>query len=205
MKPMRWILALLAFTATQRAHAEIAVAPTLEWLADHCIDSGVYQVTEATKLKDLTASYKVAFTLDEALRGDPAKSVEERYGRFPFPAPEDPPFVEVGDRFLICFQHYESGERRVVQLINLFKPSTASARQIAVTSDVKILTDGNKIVDVFRDRLKKRPKGDPAMMGDRSKDSRYELRPDMAPYEGIYAGSKCYLNIPVDLMPKGQD
>ena len=193
MKPVRWILALLFVAAAQSARAEIAVAPTLEWLADHCIDSGVYQVTEATKLKDLTACYKVAFTLDEALRGDPAQSVEERYA-----------FVEVGDRFLICFQHYENGERRVVQLINLSKPSTAGARQIAVTSDVKILTDGNKIVEVFRDRLKKRPKGDPVKMGDRSKESRYELRPDMEPYDAVYAGSRCYLNIPVDLMPKGQ-
>jgi hypothetical protein len=116
MKPVRWILALLFVAAAQSAHAEIAVAPTLEWLADHCIDSGVYQVTEATKLKDLTACYKVAFTLDEALRGDPAQSVEERYA-----------FVEVGDRFLICFQHYENGERRVVQLINLSRRSYKSS------------------------------------------------------------------------------
>lgn len=205
MKPMRWILALLVFAASQKAHAEIAVAPTLEWLADHCIDSGVYQVTKATKLKDLTACYKVAFTLQEALRGNPAKTAMDRYDRFPFPAPEDPPFVEVGDRFLICFQHYENGERRVVQLINLSKPSAAGARQIAVTSEVKLLTDGDKIVEVFRSRLRKRPKGDPAMMGDRSKDSPYELRPDMEPYDAVYARSKCYLNIPIDLMPKGQD
>jgi hypothetical protein len=192
---------VVVIAASQPAQAEIMVASSLEWLADHCIDSGVYRATSVTKEKDLTACYKVAFAIQETLRGNPAKSAEERYQRFPPPVPEDSPIVEVGDEFLICFQHHENGDRSIVQLINLSKPQAVGVPYIAVTSDLKILKDKRKILSLFRDRLKKQAKVDPVKIGDYSKDNRFELQDDTELYKAVWAGSSCYLRIPSDLLP----
>lgn len=192
---------IVATAASQPAQAEITVASSLEWLADHCIDSGVYRVTTVIKEKDLTASYKVAFAIQETMRGNPKESTEERYQRFPPPVPEDSPIVEVGDEFLICFQHHENGERSVVQLINLSKPQTVGVPYIAVSSDLKILKDKRKILSLFRSRLKKQAEVDPVKIGDYSKDNRFELQDDTELYKAVWAGSNCYLRIPTDLLP----
>ncbi len=74
---------IVGIAVSHLAQAEIMVASSLEWLADHCIDSGVYRATSVTKENDLIAGYKVTFTIQETLRGNPAKSAEERYQRFP--------------------------------------------------------------------------------------------------------------------------
>lgn len=192
---------VVVIAASMPAQAEIVVASSLEWLADHCIDSGIYRVTSVTKEKNLAASYKVAFGLQEALRGNPAKSTEESYQRWPPSAPDDSPIVAVGDEFLICFQHYDKGDRRIVQLINLSRPQSNGAENIAVTSDFKILKDKNQILSLFRDRLKKQAKGDPIKIDDYSKDNRFELRQDTELYKAVWAGSTCYLKIPSDLLP----
>ncbi len=191
---------IVVIVASCPAQSEIMVASSLEWLADHCIDSGVYRVTSVTKEKELIACYKVAFAIQETLRGSPAKSAEERYQRFPPPVPEDSPIVEAGDEFLICFQHYENGDKRIVQLINLSKPQAIGASYIAVASDLKILKDKAKILSLFRDRLKKVEKGDPVKIDDYSKDNRFELHDDTELYKAVWAGSACYLRIPSDLL-----
>lgn len=194
----------VVIAASQPVQAEIMVASSLEWLADHCIDSGVYRATSVRKEKDLTACYKVAFAIQETLRGDPARSAEERYHRSPPPVPEDPPIVEVGDEYLICFQHCENGDRRIVQLINLSKPQAVGVPYIAVTSDLKILKDKREILSLFRDRLKKQAKVDPVKINDYSKDNRFELQADTELYKAVWAGSSCYLRIPSDLLPAKQ-
>lgn len=200
---MRLCLFSLVFViaASQPVRAEIMVASSLEWLADHCIDSGVYRATSVTKEKDLTACYKVAFTIQETLRGNPAKSAEARFQRFPAPVPENSPIVEVDDEFLICFQHHENGDRSIIQLINLSKPQAVGAEYIAVTSDLKILKDKRKILSVFRDRLKKQAKVDPVKVGYDSRNNWFELKADTEVYRAVWAGSSCYLRIPSDLLP----
>lgn len=195
---------VVVIAAAQPAQAEIVVASSLEWLADHCIDSGVYRATSVTKENDLTACYKVAFTIQGTLRGNPARSAEARYQCFPPPIPEDSPIVRVGDEFLICFQHHENGDRSIVQMINLSKPQAVGAEYIAVTSDLKILKDKRKILSVFRDRLKKQAKVDPVKFGDHSRDNRFELQADTEVYKAVWAGSSCYLRIPSDLLPAKQ-
>ncbi|MEE8287219.1 MAG: hypothetical protein V3R72_11040 [Gammaproteobacteria bacterium] len=194
------VLTVLIVVASSRtAAAEIVVASTLEWLADHCIDSGIYRATRITKVADPTDGHRVAFARQEMLRGDPTESVNELYYRPKLRPGEDRTIVEVGDEFLICFQHYGTGEKRAVQLINLSNPQDIGASFIAVTSQVRILREGAVILKVFRNRLKDRPEGDPVEVGDHSRDNRFELAPGMEPYKAIYAGSSCYLRIPADL------
>jgi hypothetical protein len=110
--------------------------------------------------------------------------------------------VKTGDEFLICFQHDDEGLKRVVQLINLSQPSAVGVKNIAVTSELRILMDGKWIIEVFRKRMKERPKSDPVKIDDYTKDYRFELEPNMEPYNAVYAGSACYLRIPKDLTPK---
>ncbi len=90
---------------------------------------------------------------------------------------------------MICFQHDEKDDRSIVQLINLSKPQAVGASYIAVTSDFKILKDKSQILSLFRDRLKKQAKSEPVMIGDYSKDNRFELRYDTELYKAIWAGS----------------
>ncbi len=200
MKILLFSIAVI-IAVSQPVQAEIIVVSSLEWLADHCIDSGVYRATSVTKVEDLTACYKVAFEIQETLRGNTAKSVEERYHRSPPPVPEDSPIIEVGDEFLICFQHGENGDKRIVQLINLSKPQAVGVSYIAVTSDLKILKDKKTILSHFRDRLKEKPKVDPVKIDDYSKDNRFELQDNTELYKAVWAGSTCYLRMPSDMLP----
>ena len=178
------------------------VASTLEWLADHCPDAAVYEAAAAAKLENLTACHEVEFALKETFRGAPPETAGGRYcrGQSP-PAPTEPEIVEPGDRFLICFQRYEDGTKRIVQMVNLSKPQTAGVTHVAVTSDLKLLTDGGAILKTFRDRIRKRPRAEPVRIGDFSKDNRFELQPGMEPWPAVYGGSSCYLRIPKDLLP----
>jgi hypothetical protein len=193
---------LLVLASTRFATAEIMVAPTLEWLADHCIELGVYRVSVVEKKSDTVERYRVKLALKQALRGAPQDTVEELYYQFEPEADSDRPIVNVGDDFLLFFQHLGDGERIASQLINLSNPQQRGPAFIAVTSDFKLLDERMAILGVVRNRLKRRPKGDPVQCGDRSKDNRIELRPEKEPYAAIYAGSTCYLNMPKDLLPK---
>ncbi len=177
------------------------VASTLEWLADHCIDLGVYTVTAALPRKGQTNSSDVTFQLNRTLRGKPVARFEDLYYAVSRPPKVKLPIVQVGDEFLVCFQHYRTGEKRSVQRISLSKPQTVGYPHIAVTSKLKILKNGKQILKVFEGRLKQRRKVDAVRIDDYSKDNRFELEPQMQPYYVIYSGSSCYLRIPKDLLP----
>lgn len=86
-------------------------------------------------------------------------------------------FVKKGDEFLICFQHHKTGEKTVLQNINLDNPQIRGCSDIAATSELKLLKTKKDILKVFEDRLKLNPKGDPVESGDFSKDNRVELKP----------------------------
>ena len=64
------ILIFAMFWLCTTAQAEIIVAPSLEWLADHCIDSGIYVVTKV-KEEDGKNRVKLHMTLKRGLRGTP--------------------------------------------------------------------------------------------------------------------------------------
>lgn len=194
-------VAVVASAAASRA--EIMVAPTLEWLADHCIDSGVYRVARVDKKPNLNRVYEITLQRSKPLRGKPTSQVRETYSaQTPPREKRKRPAVRVGDEFLVCFQHYEKGQRRVVQLINLSNPQKRGYNTIAVTSKLELLRDGKRIRRLFEQRLKSHPKGDPVLIHDYSKDNRFELDFDSDVYQAIYSGSSCFVRIPSDLVGK---
>ena len=117
------ILIFAVFWLCTTAQAEIIVVPSLEWLADHCIDSGIYVVTKV-KEEDGKNSVKLHMTLKRGLRGTPTKETEQGYYKRRLSEPNRA-LVKKGDEFLICFQHYTTGEKRAIQTINLDHPQTA--------------------------------------------------------------------------------
>lgn len=180
------------------AQAEIMVAPSLEWLADHCIESGVYVAT-GVKAKAGQHSVVLSLTLKKAFRGKPAKAMQQDYNKIRLSDPERA-LAKQGDEFLVCLQHYTTGEKRVVQTINLDHPQSAGFSAIAATCQLKLLKSKKEILKVFEGRLKSHPKGDPVEISDYSKDNRFELQGGTELYSAIYGGSSCYLRVPQDLV-----
>jgi hypothetical protein len=179
--------------------AEIMVGATLEWLADHCPDSAIYEVRVVEKKPDLIHSYKVSFLLKRTLRGKPPEKTTDSY----YPGKHvgtNSSSVRVGDEFLICFQHDRTGEARSVQLVNLSRPALAFPGFIAVSCDLKLLKSKKDILKVFEHRLESHPKGDPIEFHDYSKDNRFELEWGTEVHGAIYSGSSCYLRVPKDLV-----
>jgi hypothetical protein len=200
LNTFRAALSIVLILASARfAAAEVMVAPTLEWLADHCVELGIYRVTGVEKQPDIAESYRVTLARRTALRGEPKESIEESYYSFGSLPAGDKPLVKVGDEFLVCFQH-AAADRIACQLVNLSNPQASGPQFIAVTSDFKVLKDGDAIVKFVHARLKRHPDADPVQHGDHSKDNRVELQPGMEPYDAIYAGSSCYLKVPKDLL-----
>lgn len=182
------------------AQTEIIVAPSLEWLADHCIDSGVYVVTNVAE-KEGKSSVELSLTLKNGLRGQPTKQMQQGYYKVRLSAPKRP-LVQKGDEFLICFQHYTTGEKRVVQTINLDNPQTAGFSVIAASCNLSVLKTKNDILKVFEERLKSHPKADPVEISDYSRDNRVALACPTELFSAVYAGSSCYLRVPDDLVEK---
>ena len=197
------IAAVIVLGIPAAVRAEIMVAATLEWLADHCADSGVYEVRSVRKVEHLTNSHKASFSLKRTLRGKPPRVVTDSY----YPSKhvhEERPSVRVGDEFLICFQHYSTGEVRPVKLINLTNPGLSFPTFIAVTCDLKLLRNGKDVLKVFEGRLRLFPKGDPVEISDYSKDNRFELEPHTEPFSAVWGGSSCYVRVPKDLGGKAK-
>jgi len=193
-------LLLLAISTPSTARAEIMVAATLEWLADHCRESGIYKVQSVEKKEHLTNSYEVSFSLERELRGNPARTVADAYypGKY---VHAGRPSVRVGDEFLICFQHYTTGEVRPVQLINLTNPGLGFPKFIAVSSNLELLRRKADILEVFFTRLRSHAQGKPVEISDYSRDNRVELPFGAEVFSAVYGGSTCYLRVPEDLLP----
>lgn len=181
---------IAALGSVSTASAETMVAPTLEWLADHCPDSGVYEVERVQAKPDKTKV--VHYKLKSVLRGDPPRTLNRSVAASQSPAR--------ADEHLIAFQRYKDRTARALQIIDLGTPATRGSSSIAVNSQLELLTDRKSIMKTFRARLKKRPKADPVLVGDYSKDNRFELDLYMSPFAAIYGGSSCYLRVPIDLV-----
>ena len=182
------------------ANAEIMVAASLEWLADHCIDSGIYRVVDAQQ-KEGKNNFELLLALKQTLRGKPIKWTKELYYKTRL-SNDKRPLVRQGDEFLICFQHYSTGEKRAVQIINLDNPQIAGFSLIAVSCDLKLLKTKENILKVFERRIESHPKADPVEISDYSKDNRFELRAHTEIFAAVYGGSSCYLRVPKDLAEK---
>jgi hypothetical protein len=194
-------LMVIIFGVCNLVQAEYMVAPSLEWLADHCIESGIYVVSDI-KEEENKDSVTLSLTLKKGLRGPPSKEIKQRYYKIKLIDPESV-FVKKGDEFLICFQHHKTGEKSVIQNINLDNPQIRGYSDIAATSDLKILKSKKDILKVFEDRLKLKPKGDPVESGDFSKDNRFELKPSYGElFYAVFGGSACDLRVPKDLEKK---
>ena len=193
------VIILLLVFGHQQTQAEISVTPTLEWLADHCIESGVF-VAATVNEEPGTRTYRLKLCRKETLRGQPEKLIRFDYSDHRAKG-DRMPVVKNGDRFLVCLQHYTNGEKRVVHAINLTRPQVAGSEVIAVTADVQLLKDGDQILKVFQKRIKTHPKHHPVEISDYSKDNRYELDLpwDHELMRAVYAGSSCLLRLPHDL------
>lgn len=194
------VLNLAIFSLCTIARAEILVAPSLEWLADHCVESGVYMVS-GVKEKDGKNRAGLSLTLKKGLRGQPDKELQQDYYTVRLSDPERP-FVKKGDEFLVCFQHYTTGEKRAVQTINLDNPQTAGFSLVAASCELKLLKTKKDILRVYEDRLKSHPEGEPVEISDYTKDNRFELRGHAELFSAVYGGSSCYLRVPRDLVEK---
>lgn len=191
---------MMIFGLCNLVQAEIMVAPSLEWLADHCIESGIYVVSDI-KEEENKVSVTLSLTLKKGLRGPPSKEIKQRYYKIKLIDPESV-FVKKGDEFLICFQHHKTGEKSVIQKINLDNPQIRGS-DIAATSELKLLKTKKDILKVFEDRLKFNPKGDPVESGDFSKDNRVELKPSCGElFYAVFSRSACDLRVPKDLEKK---
>jgi hypothetical protein len=138
MKRLGLLALFFTIAIPSAGRAEIRVAATLEWLADHCRESGIYKVQSVEKKEHVTGSYKLSFALERELRGRPARTTSAAY----YPGKHvhaDRPSVQVGDEFLICFQHDVMNEVRPVQLINLTNPALSFPKFIAVSSRLELL------------------------------------------------------------------
>jgi len=193
-------LLLLAISTPSTARAEIMVAATLEWLADHCRESGIYKVQSVEKKEHLTNSYEVSFVLARELRGTPPQTTADSYGPSKY-VHVDRPSVQVGDEFLICFQHYTRTEVRPVQLINLTNPGLSFGKFIAVSSDLELHRRKADILKIFFIRLRSHAKCKPVEIGDYSQDNRVELESGTEVFSAVYGGSACYVRVPEDLLP----
>ena len=194
------VLSVALFSLSAIAQAEILVAPSLEWLADHCVESGVYVVT-GVKEKEGKKSVELSLTLKKAFRGQPAKEIQQDYYKVRLSDPQRA-LVKKGDEFLVCFQHYTTGEKRVVQTVNLDRPQTAGYSLIAASCELKLLKNKKEILKVFEDRLKAHPEGAPVEVSDYSKDNRFELEGHTELFSAVFGGSSCYLRVPKDLVEK---
>jgi hypothetical protein len=179
-------------------HAETTVAPSLEWMADHCVDSGIYTVIGIRKVKEGNL-LELDLQLKRGLRGNPKKEIKQQYYKLRL-SDEKKPLVEIDNEFLICFQHYNTGEKRVIQTINLDNPQLAGFSLIAVSCDLKLLKNKKEILEVFETRLKSHSTAEPVEISDYSKDNRIDMGPNAEIYSAIYSGSACYLRIPDDMV-----
>ena len=180
--------------------AEISVAPSLEWLADHCVDSGGYVVTNVTERVE-NNSLELSLMLKKGLRGQPPNEIQQRYYKVHLSDPKRA-LAQKGDEFLVCFQHYDTGEKRVVHTINLDNPQTGGFSFIAASCNLRLLKTKNDILKVFKERLESHPKADPVEISDYSEDNRFELEVHTELFSAIYGGSSCYLRVPDDLVDK---
>lgn len=195
------ILFLLIFQS-HFSYAEIAVTSSIEWLADHCIDSGLYQVHKLATKEGLINGYTCYFKLSKKHRGNPPESVSEKYYRTLNSEPIKYPIVKEGDEFLIFWQHYIEGDRRIVHMINISNPALSCSRFIAVNSKLKLLKNKEEILRTFEARLKEKSIADPVLVGDYSKDNRVKIPYDIELFKAVFSGSSCYIRIPLDLINK---
>ncbi|MDH3585041.1 MAG: hypothetical protein OER86_12585, partial [Phycisphaerae bacterium] len=185
------LLGLILMGLPAIARGELLVAPSLQWLADHCVDSGVYVVTAMNKAKQGSGT-ELTLALKTRLRGNPVARAHQYYYRLRLSDPKRP-LVKAGDEFLLCFQHYSTGEKRAIQTINLDHPQAAGYALIAATCNLELLTKKADILKVFQARLRSHPKADPVEISDYSKDNRFELGSHTPLYAAVYGGSTCYL------------
>ena len=199
MKKIFLVSGLMLLIVSAMAKGEISVTASLEWLADNCIDSAVYTVTDIVEKKKLQNGYTVSLKLKESFRGQPSEIIKVTYYKV---GKEKHPIVEKNDEFLVCFQHNRNGNKQPVQIINLDKPQQGGYKFIAVSTDLKLMKKKENILKIFKDRIKKNPKRDPVLISDYSKDNRYELIPFTKVWRAIYGGSSCYIRVPKDLIEK---
>ena len=118
-------------------NAETYVGPSLEWLVDHCFESGIYTVASAT---DHDPSAKVEqelkLELKERLRGEPSAKLDQVYRD----AVGARPVVE-GDQFLVFFRHRMSGGKNLAGVFILVDdPETISTSfYFPISCDLKFL------------------------------------------------------------------
>ncbi len=191
-------------------HAAIVTGNSLEWLADTSHGIGIYSVTslhEAEEEDPALGAARLSLNVETTLKGGIPKATEVKqmivvnnWSRDPR-QPKDafPPIkAAVKDRFLVFFRLAENGAPKVVWAINISRPPPEGYLGAAITAAFQVLTDGEKIVEVVRERLRAHPRTEPV-----SSPSQSAVQvPSQSPaFRTLYSGSICYLHVPEDLRP----
>lgn len=184
---MRRLLALLPLLLLARtAHAEIAIGESLDWLAIEHPDIAVMRAVKVDRPDDRTAVATLARV--EALKGAPPAQLRD-----------DRAFeVEKGDRVLVFLDG-----KSLAHAIDLDHPSKIGDDG-SFTTDFELVTDGDRILEIVRSRIRRH---EPAPSADARHASvfsaetgflRLEVPVDSTAFTALYGGSTCYLIVPAD-------
>jgi hypothetical protein len=190
-------LILLLFAASDSL-GEVWGAYTLEWLADHCHDSGIYSVkgTEEEK-REHSKGYNITLKLSRKFRGEPPPEVLHGYYAIKW-VKTSLPSVREGDEFLVCIQRDETGSACPIQLINLTNPGLYFPSIVAISCDLRLLRNREDILKVFEDRLSSHPDTTPEIYGERLRGMSIEVDYGAEIHKAIWGGSDCYVEVPDD-------
>lgn len=199
------ILFVGLFTAGIPARAEIMCGITLEWLADTCPYVGTYSARTVSRDADYH-QLRVSATLVESLRGKPPQEFSFDYPTFDA-AVKSGRTASIGNKFLIFLQDADTQPKEVrwEHIISLTDPATRGYAHVALRPDFTLLTDGDQILQVVRERIAKHAVT-PTLWREYPSDRiRLEIPSDTPAYRAIFSGSSCYLIVPDDLLNIGKE
>ena len=196
----RFLILAVLFFAIGETRAEVICGVTLEWLADTCPYIGVYSAQ--TVSPDAPGQVHIAATLGDSLRGAPSKTFSFDYPTFVAAGQKPERAPAVGDNFLIFLRDADTRPKEIrwEHIISLARPSTRGYAHVALRPDFTLLTDGDHIAKVVRERIAKKVVV-PTLWREYPRDRfRIEVPMDTPAFRALYSDSTCYLIVPDDLL-----
>jgi len=196
----RIIMSIVLLLAAGSARAEIICGVTLEWLADTCPYVAIYSAQIVSP--DAPGQAHISATLAESLRGEPPKTFSFDYPTFDAASQKSAHTPAVGDKFLIFLRDADTRPKEVrwEHIISLTHPSTRGWAHVAVRPDFTVLTDGDQIAKIVRERIAKKTVV-PTLWREYPRDRfRVEVPMGTPAFDSLFSGSTCYLIVPDDLL-----
>lgn len=195
-----YVILFLILLCARNVQAEINCGVTLEWLADTCPYVGLYSAL--TVSRETSGSIHVSAALETSLRGEPPKTCSFKYPTFSRVSQRPARAPEVGDKFLIFLRDADTRPKEIrwEHIISVTHPSVYGSEHVALRPDFTLLTDGNQILKVVKDRIGKEALT-PTPWREYPRDRfRVEVPVDTPVFSAIFRGSSCYLIVPDDLL-----